>query len=309
MKKVQDATKQDKALNELCKRYEDRGRNYNDSPEYAEQETREILTRSVAPKSYKISGGNVSNLHKYKNGVAGGRKYMTEGDFANYYKATREYTPEANVELDTTVLLQKIDRDRYKKNAINTKTEKNDVKAKLRAEANRSNPKGLKPKASEKKPTTQKPKRSIDKEKIKEVAREAARTWIPLEEMHTEKIVEGTKTKIPKNVIFAIIVITVSLMLIVTSAVLLSSARSEQNELKDAIELLDKEIAELETDLNKKNEEADIEIFAEEVLGMIKQEYVNAEYIDSNKTDGVNKEQQEKVSFASLINWIFKQFK
>lgn len=308
MKKVQSSAKQDKALDELRKRYEDRGRNYNDSPEYAEQKSREILTRSVAPKSYKISGG-AEDIGRYKSGAEGNKKYMTEGDFADYYKATREYTPEANVELDTTVLLQKIDRDRYKKNENKVKAKKNDVKAKLKAEADRTNPKGIAPRASEPKPAQPKKKKSIGKEKIKEVAKEAARTWIPLEEMHTEKIVEGTKTKLPKNVIFAIIVITLSLLLIVTSAVLLSSARSEQNELKDAIELLDKEIAELRADLERKNENADIEIFAEEVLGMIKQEHVNAEYIESNKTDGVIKEQQQKVSFSSLINWIFQQFR
>lgn len=306
MKKVQKNAKQDRALDELYKRYENRGRSYDRSPAYAEQKSREINTRTVAPKSYKISSGSVENLQKYKNGISGGRKYMTYGDFASYYESTRDYTPEANVELDTTVLLQKIDRDRYKKTKI-MKAKRNDVKAKLKAEADHANPKGgivqVVKKSAPKKKTSSEPS------KIKQVVKEAANTWMPLEEMKTEKVVEGSKTKMPVGVILAIVIITLSLVLIVSSAVLLGSAKAEQNELKDAIELLDKEISELKTDLNKKNNEADIEIFAQEVLGMIKQEHVNAEYINSNKTDGVQKDRLETVSFKTLINWIFQQFK
>lgn len=299
--------KNDKALNELYKRYEDRGKSYNQSPEYAEQESREINARTIAPKSYKISAGKAQNLHKYKNGTAGSRKYMTEGDFANYYRSTREYTPDSNVELDTTVILQRIDRDRYKKNK-NMKTEKNDVKAKLRAEANRANPKG-RPAPTAQKQSTAAKKPAAEPSKMKKVAKEAAKTWIPIEEMKTEKVVQGSKTKLPTGVIFAILVITMSLMLIVASAVLLGSAKSELNELEYEIELLDKEIAELKTDLDKKNADADVEIYAQEVLGMIKQEHVNAEYINSNKTDGVQVHKEEKISLATLINWIFQQLK
>ena len=97
--------------------------------------------------------------------------------------------------------------------------------------------------------------------------------------------------------------------MIVGSVVLLGSARRTQNELKDSIEKLDFEISELNTELNKKNENLDIEFYAKEVLGMINQEHVNAEYINSNKTDGVEKHQNEKVSLASLIQWILQNLK
>ena len=97
--------------------------------------------------------------------------------------------------------------------------------------------------------------------------------------------------------------------MIVGSAVLLGAARREQNDLKDEIENLDFQIGELNTELNKRNEKIDIEFYAQEVLGMINQEHVNAEYINSNKTDGVEKHQVEKVSLASLINWILQNLK
>ena len=130
-----------------------------------------------------------------------------------------------------------------------------------------------------------------------------------IEERHNETIIEGKKTKFPKGIALAVLVITISLLLIVSSMVLLGSAKNEKNALKDEIETRDFEISELQTDLDKKNENADIEIFAEEHLGMIKQEHVKVEYIKSNKTDGITKIDIEKISFKSLIQWIFQQFK
>ena len=264
--------------------------------------------RANARKSYKISGQSINELRKYKNGAGGIRKNITEGDFADYYKATREYTPESNVELDTLVLLQRMDQARYtKKDAMNTKNDRNDVKSKLKAEADRNNPKIAKGKNL--KNSEKQKKQGNTTSKIKEVAKVAAKTWIPIEERKEENIVKGGKTKLPVTLILAIIVITVSLLLIVASAVLLGSAKSEQNELEEKISALDMEISELRTDLDRKNADADIEIFAKEELGMIKQEHVNFKYINSDKTDGVEKQQSEKVSFSSLINWIFQQFK
>ena len=308
MKKVHNAGNSEKALDELFERYERRGANYNGSPEYNEQKTREINMRANARKSYKISGQSINELRKYKNGAGGIRKNITEGDFADYYKATREYMPESNVELDTLVLLQRMDQARYtKKDAMNTKNDRNDVKSKLKAEADRNNPKIAKGKNL--KNSEKQKKQGNTTSKIKEVAKVAAKTWIPIEERKEENIVKGGKTKMPVSLILAIIVITVSLLLIVASAVLLGSAKSEQNELEEKISALDMEISELRTDLDRKNADADIEIFAKEELGMIKQEHVNFKYINSDKTDGVEKQQSEKVSFSSLINWIFQQFK
>ncbi len=303
MKKVQRSAKQDTALDELYKRYEDRGNNYNKSPEYAEQESRALLTRSSAPKSYRVVGG--TDLKKYKSGVSVSGRYMTEGDFATYYRANRDYTPDSSTSLDEAVVLDGIDRERYKnKNKINNnKMDRKDVKAQLIAEAQRANPKALGSRVENK---AAKHKAEHKKaSKVKEAARVAAKTWIPLDERNTEKCVEGKKTKMPTGAILAILVIAFSLLLIVASSMLLSSARLEQSEIKESIGELETEVDKLQDDLDKKNEDADIEIFAKEELGMIGQEHVNAEYIDSNKADGVQKHENDEFSFASLIKWFF----
>ena len=269
MKKVQNSEKQNGAQNELLKYYENRASGFDNSSAYTEQRSREIASRAASQK------------------------------------VKREYTPEANVHLDTVVLLDRIDEARYKEDKSKMNIDKNDIKAKLEKEAARSNPKrdGAKKKSNPE-------KRSGEvNSKIKELTKEAVKTWVPLEERHNETIIEGKKTKFPKGVILAIFVITISLLLIVSSIVFLGSAKNEKNALEDEIKTLDFEISELKTDLDRKNENADIEIFAEEHLGMIKQEHVKAEYINSNKTDGVEKIDAEKISFKSLIQWIFQQFK
>ena len=308
MKEVQKAKKHGKALDELFERYENLSANYDRTPEYAEQKTREITMRADVQKSFKLSGRDVDDLREYKNGVA--NKRSDKEDFASYYKSTRKYIPEYGVELDTTVLLQRMDQVRYgKKDNMNNKNDKNDVKSKLKAEADKNNPKVQKNKTPSSVNDVKEKKAGTKSSKVKEAAKVAAKTWIPLEERKEENIVKGGKTKIPVTFIIAIIVITISLLLIVGSAVLLGSAKNEQNDLKDKISVLDMQIAELRTDLDRKNANADIEIFAKEELGMIKQEHVNFEYIKGNKIDGVEKEQTEEVSFLSLIEWIFQQFK
>ena len=145
--------------------------------------------------------------------------------------------------------------------------------------------------------------------RIKEFLLRMAKIWLPVEERKKEKVVQGGKTKFPVTLLLAIAVITFSLFMIVGSSVLLGSAQNEQNELEDKIAKLDLEISELRTDLDKKNSEAGIEKFAKEELGMIGQEHVNFEYINSNKTDEFEKQKDEKVSFGSLLRWIFQQVK
>ena len=83
MNEVQNGMKKDAAVDELCKRYENRGINYVPDPKKTDEE---------------YSGGE--------------KRYMTDSEFVNYYNSYRDYTPGPNVQFDTTVVLQKIDRER-----------------------------------------------------------------------------------------------------------------------------------------------------------------------------------------------------
>lgn len=92
---------------ELYNRYRRRNDIYHESTEFTDQESREILTRTIAPDSYRISGAAPESVEKYRNGNDGGRRYMTSGDFAAYYNRKREYTPEPNADLGSAISVQR----------------------------------------------------------------------------------------------------------------------------------------------------------------------------------------------------------
>ena len=301
MKKHHDSANE-QALDELTKRNVKRGMNYHNGPEYAEHESREISRRTLAQK-VGAKQRDASSTDEYKSGLINGRRYMTDDDFADYYRSSREEAPIKNAHADTSVVLQKVDRERHeiKERRIRATSEKKDVRAELKRAADRVNPK----QQGESIKSSSKPKESNAKSKLAKEVKVAAKAWIPVDEMMNEEVREGKKEKLPLNVIFAIVLVTVSLLLIVGSMVLLATAKQERGQLQNEIELLDQKIEQLQSDLDKKNEEADIEIFAKEELGMISQEHINAEYINTNKTDGVNKNEPSSHTLSSLISWFF----
>lgn len=310
MKEVQKSVKNDAALDELYKRYQNRGMNYSASPEYAKQESKEVLTRTIAPSSYRVTGGAGEDIERYKSGEHNGQKYMTDGDFVEYYNKYRDYTPGPNVQFDSTVVLQKIDRDRYEKGRKegvgSPDAARKEIKRRLEKEAEKKSVKlgrtvtvregGVEKKITKTQDgylirekskgvvgyTEQKPKPSA-REKIKKASDE----WVPIEERKKEKCLEGKKTRIPTSLIIAIVCITLSLMLIVGSSVILAGAKSEQSTLVGEIESLSENRRLLSEKLEEKNREAEIESFAKDQLGMIDQDYVSVKYIKSDIQDGL----------------------
>ena len=307
MDKVQKSAKNDKALDELCKRYEGRSANRGANPQKASDRTAKMP--KVTPDD---------------------QKYVSSGDFVDYYNNCRDYTPEPNVQFDTTVVLQKIERESYEKSkhtetGAGKTTYRDDVKKKLASEARASRSdvgktvtvvqNGAEKKITktqdgylirEKKNgivgyTEEKPKQTA-----KEIVRRASAEWIPLEERKKEKCIEGKKAKMPVTLILAIITICLALMLIVGSSVLLATAKAERNELQNEIEALDNEKKLLSEELEKKNKDADIDSFAQDELGMINENYVSVKYIKSDKGDGLDVHSaEESGGLFSIIKWIF----
>lgn len=129
MKKPQDRKSEySSALDKLCARYEDRGRSYySGAKESGEQEMCEIRSRTLSPSSYRLS------LNDSTRTV---RKNMTDGDFVDYCTSSRDRMPTHDTETDTRLVLDRIDRERYKKvSPKQTKTKKTDVGATLRKRA------------------------------------------------------------------------------------------------------------------------------------------------------------------------------
>lgn len=137
MAKVHNAKEQKRALNELLKRYEDRGMTYDRSRENVERGN-DAHKKSLANASVASNGG--LNSRKRKDG-ASKKEHITDKEFAARFKASREYVPKANVDLERTILLQKVAKPKSEKGAMPIKSKKSDIRKKLMAEANRNNPK------------------------------------------------------------------------------------------------------------------------------------------------------------------------
>lgn len=225
MKKVQNSAFKDSAYDELCERYENRARTYSKSPESAELKSREILTRATAPKSYKVLKSSLNERNKYKNGVEGNERFMTESDFANYYRANRDYTPSSNIEDDSTSSLQAIENKRYRRNTPEPQAAEKGVKNKLLREANIVNPKAAPKKAvpkKEDKSDRKKEKSGVapsNKPRVNDAKKEK-----PIKKEVPKRIKEEEERKIPIGALAALGVIGISILLIIISTIILSLA-------------------------------------------------------------------------------------
>jgi hypothetical protein len=158
MAKVQNAKEPKKALNELYKRYEGRGMTFDRSREHLKK-----VKSGLDENHSKIASASKTgaNPQKSKNGIPT-KGFITDKEFADRFRASREYVPKANVDLETTILLQKVNKSKLDKAAIPVKSKKNDIRKKLMAEANRNNPKT---------PSQKKTMEGIDNARQKKISR------------------------------------------------------------------------------------------------------------------------------------------
>jgi len=99
----------------------------------------------------------------------------------------------------------------------------------------------------------------------------------------------GKKSKMPKGIIPALAVISVSLMLCVCATVMVSRASADISALEDRMEVLSFEINDLEGKLEVKNNMLDIKRIAVEEYGMISSEYASSRYVDVRDEETVTK--------------------
>ena len=97
----------------------------------------------------------------------------------------------------------------------------------------------------------------------------------------------------------------VSLMLIVSGSVLLSGADSSVKDLQRELRELEEQENRLSMELEMKNDVNLIRDKATEELGMIRKEYVEANYLDMSGEDGIELHEQEEkknVGIAAILS-------
>ena len=146
-------------------------------------------------------------------------------------------------------------------------------------------------------------------EKLVKKATEAATTWFPLESK--EKRAEGVKKKFPLAAIATILTMSISLMLIVGSAVMVSSASTELYALQNEAAELKAEQDDLYEKLDQKHDLREIESIARDDLGMISGDYVEVENMNLNNEDTVesyNPSGDANINFSTLLSAIASIF-
>ena len=99
--------------------------------------------------------------------------------------------------------------------------------------------------------------------------------------------VKAKHKRMPKGIVFAVMIIFVSFLLIVTSSVMVSRTESDISRLESELEDLKELEAKLNTDLEVKNNMIDIKEIAEGEYGMVSAEYVASRYVCIEREDEI----------------------
>ncbi|MBQ8408820.1 MAG: hypothetical protein IJY39_08155 [Clostridia bacterium] len=213
---------------------------------------------------------------KYQTMKIGGRSYMSCDDFAAYYKDLRGYR-----------------LPNFYTRAEN-EYEKAEADAKCVQESGKP------------------PKKAVwlaVKKNTKEAGSRLVSEFVvdEFKEHFNEEVIEGESAKMPKQVIPALLIVTLSLLLIVCSSVMVSRASGEVSKLENQIEALEVIRNDLDTDLEVKNNMLNIKELAVEEYGMISADYAASRYLDiaeDEKIDIYDKEEKGESLLSQLLRAI-----
>ena len=292
-------TSYDNCISKLQSKYEDRGVKASAQSEAKVQIKREMSS----PNAYFVSRMNRPSVaENYRNGEFNGQKYMTTGDFLQYYNSRKVTYPLHTVAVSKSETAQ---TKEFKCAPSHEPQVAQHQSAPLqqRANANTQKPR----KASHFDPnarTIEMP--SIAQQKgLRAKVKKFADKWFPKED---KKESTTSFKRIPVAMIGLIISSTIAMSMIIGSTVMASSANVKVSDLKHEVSALLSEEAMLEEKLTRKENLDEIKAYATENLGMISKDYVAAEYISISSDDVVvnhENEEKESVDFSTLLSAIF----
>ena len=138
------------------------------------------------------------------------------------------------------------------------------------------------------------------REKIKKMADE----WMPEDKIVNVKSKKNKRSRSFPGMIVAVVGVVISLMLIVSGSVLMSGVNGEIKDLENELGELSAVEKNLEAELEMKN---DVNVLLDRAtgeLGMIRKEYVEANYLDSKGSNRVeaNDEEEKDVGIAAILS-------
>lgn len=242
----------------LCERFKNKG-----IAEKVNNDAQRDIEASNKRRSRHKDGTIDPKSKKYKTSSYNGKLYTGSEDFARYYNDLRgPKTPEAASR----------DEEEYKKALADSQRQ---VKLQSKKEMRLAIRKLIGEKLSEIGLIPVRPKKLM----------ETVSCGFPDAEAQGE--VKVKHKGVPKGMLFAVIIIFVSLLLIVTSSVMVSRTESDISRLESRLEDLKEQEAKLNVDLEVKNNMIDIKEIAEGEYGMVSAEYVASRYISIEREDKV----------------------
>ena len=229
--------------------------------------------KNAITESYILFDSRSKIADTYRSGEYNGSKYMTSEDFVRYFRSRRAfYMPSA----------QKAQE------------------AKAEEAANASVPQ-RKNGASPASPAESGSKEGHI-ERLLSVAKSLFVKWFPIE--RSEGRSEGARSKFPVPVLAGIAVFAISMSLIVSGSVMVGDATAIVGKLDSEIATLEAEKSDLEGKLDLKYTVEEIEKDAK-ILGMVKREYADSEYVTIKDDDEINiydDGKEENISLAALLS-------
>lgn len=263
-----------RCIAELRARYSGRGVSSNFRNEMARQAKKEESAKG-ATESYVLFDSRSKIGDGYRSGEYNGSRYMTSDDFVRYFKSRRAFY------MPTPLKTGKAEGQKGSQNSA--------VPRKKSGAAGGSVI-----------PSESGSKESHTGKRLSAL-KELAAKWFPVEAK--EGRVEATRFRFPAAAVSGIAVFVVSLGMIVGGSVMVGSASAAVGELNSEISALEAEQADLEGKLDLKYNINDIERDAK-ALGMIKREYADNEYIESESHESIEiygENEDEETDLAAAL--------
>lgn len=269
-----------RCIEELRYRFKDRGVMNTVRRDARQQSGTAIRTRAIAPGAYSNYGLQSRVSDKYRTGVYEGGRYMTAADFVRYYEAHRRSArPDADLRFMAVV------REDVPVAPAPKKVKKSILPAATAEDRRRVRP-----------VISKLPSAILEKHPSLEERAAEVHGWLT-----ADKIQDAPREKrrpFPVSVASAILVMTISLILVVGGTVMESDANAVYRESTRQLAALKEEELDLEQRLSVKNDLAEISDYARNTLGMVDRKYVEGTYLNVEREERIEAYAEETPTFG-----------
>lgn len=281
MSEIKKKNSYDQCMTQLQARYNGRGTSVNAAREVSSRIAKESAS---APNAYLVARMNKSTVgDQYRNGEHNGQKYMTTGDFLKYYNQHKTTVSVYGAPKRASSQTKEFARP---KATVSTPVQKSAAPQRSARPMPQSDEKTRRiSKFDPKADTIVMPARKTTNKIMSRIIT-LKEKWFPAEDKN-----EKTKTlkkNVPVAAIGLILSVAAAMTVIVSTTVMASNAQTKLSDVKYEIECLQAEKDHLEEELVKKDDLAMIKEYAENELGMIRQDYISSVYMEIGEEDSVN---------------------